>query len=364
MKVAIVHYWLVGMRGGEKVLENICSLYPDADIYTHVYAKKNISNKLNKHKIKTTFINYLPFAKNLYKYYLPLMPLALKLLDLKKYDLIISSESGPSKGFKKKDSAIHVCYCHSPMRYLYDMKDEYLETYNFFVKKIINWYFKFLQKWDMKTAQSIDLVIANSSFVSNRIRKYWHRDAIVIHPTINCDDFYISTKEKEYYLIISELVRYKRIDIAIRAFNKLNKKLYVIGSGPLLNKYKKIAKNNIKFFQNIDDSRKSMYLSNCRALIFPGIEDFGITPIEAMASGRPVIAFKYGGVLDYMKENINAFFFEEQTEQSLINSINNFEIKENIFKPNIIMDSIKDFNHDNFKKEFRLLLADSFQSKL
>ena len=171
-------------------------------------------------------------------------------------------------------------------------------------------------------------------------------------------------KKKEYYLIISELVRYKRIDIAIKAFNKLNKKLYVIGSGPLLNKYKKIANNNIKFFQNIDDSKKSMYLSNCRALIFPGIEDFGITPIEAMASGRPVIAFKSGGVLDYMKENINAFFFEEQTEQSLVNSINNFEIKENIFKPNIIMDSIKDFNHDNFKKEFRLLLTDSFQSKV
>ena len=186
------------MRGGEKVLENICRAYPNADIFTHVYNENNISKTITSHNIRTTFISKLPFSRYLYKYYLLLMPYALKKLDLKKYDLIISCESGPSKGIIKNKNSYHVCYCHTPMRYLYDMRNEYLKKYNFLFKKIINSFFNYLKKWDYMTSQKIDLIISNSEFVSNRIKKYWNRNSIIINPTINLDEFSISKSKKSY----------------------------------------------------------------------------------------------------------------------------------------------------------------------
>ena len=306
------------MRGGEKVLENFCKIYPDAEIYTHVYNPNNISSLINSHSVHTTFINYLPFSNKLYKYYLPLMPLALKFVNLNKFDLIISLESGPSKGFRKNKKALHVCYCHTPMRYLYDMKNLYLKDYSILFRKLIELVIFYLKKWDLSTSRSIDIIIANSNFVSNRIKKYWNRNSEVIHPSINLSDFTLADKKKDYYLILSELVEYKRIDIAINAFNKNKKKLYVIGDGPLMNKYKKISKSNIKFLSSLSNGDRNKHLSNCKALIFPGIEDFGIVPIESMASGTPVIAYKKGGALDYLKEDINGMFFNEQNSKSLI----------------------------------------------
>jgi len=345
------------MRGGERVLENICKAYPHADIFTHVYNKTNISKSINNHNIKTTFINKLPFSKYLYKYYLPLMPYALEKLDLREYDLIISSESGPSKGFIKSKNSYHICYCHSPMRYLYDMRNEYLKKYNFLFKKIVNLIFNYLQKWDYKTSQKIDLIIANSQFVSNRIQKYWNKNSIIINPTINFDEFFISKNKESYYLILSELVDYKRIDIAIDAFNENGKKLYVIGSGSLLKKIKKISKNNISFFNNITDNQKVDYLSNAKALIFPGIEDFGITPLESLASGTPVIALKAGGVLDYLEEGINAIFFNNQTSDSLNRAIIKFE--ENIiqFNSENLRNSVLKFSDESFIHEFKKIVS-------
>jgi len=353
MRVAIVHYWLVKMRGGEKVLENLCKIYPNADIYTDVYDKDKISRIINNHAIKTTFINYLPFSIRLYKFYLPLMPLALKLLNLKKYDLIISSESGPSKGFIKSEKSLHVCYCHSPMRYLYDMNNEYLKNYNFFYKKIINLIFCYMKKWDIGNSKSIDLIIANSNFVANRIKKYWKKDSEVIHPSINMNEFYIENIKEDYYLVLSELNEYKRIDIAIDAFNKLNKPLYVIGDGLLIDKYKNMSNSNIKFLSAIDDTKKSMYLSKSKALIFPGIEDFGIVPLESMASGTPVIAYKKGGVLDYLEDGLNGIFFNEQSSKSLINSIERFEKEKSSFDSNKIRKSVSNFTFDNFSSNFK-----------
>ena len=352
MRVAIVHYWLIKMRGGEKVLENLCKIYPNADIYTHVYNKNKISTIINNHTIKTTFIHYLPFSSKFYKLYLPLMPLALKLLNLKKYDLIISSESGPSKGFIKSSNALHVCYCHSPMRYLYDMKEEYLRNYNFFYKKVINLIFLFMKKWDIDSSKKIDLIIANSNFVANRIKKYWKKDSQVIYPSINIDEFFISNEKKDYYLVLSELNEYKRIDIAIDAFNKLNKPLYIIGDGPLLNKFKNMSNTNITFLSNIDNRQKSIYLSKSKALVFPGIEDFGIVPLESMASGTPVIAYKKGGVLDYLEDGLNGIFFNKQSSKSLINSIKKFEKEKNAFDPNKIRKSVLNFTFDNFSSNF------------
>tara|TARA_S200000501_G_scaffold370390_1_gene411462 strand:- start:3977 stop:5035 length:1059 start_codon:yes stop_codon:yes gene_type:complete len=351
------------MRGGEKVLENICHAYPNADIYTHVYVKKNISRIINNHQIKTTFINKLPFSRYLYKYYLLLMPYALKKLDLKKYDLIISCESGPSKGIMKNKNSYHICYCHSPMRYLYDMKTEYLKKYNFLFKKIINYFFKYMKKWDYQTSQNIDLIISNSEFISSRIKKYWRRNSIILNPTIDHNQFFISKRKKSYYIVLSELVSYKRIDIVIDSFNNNKKELYVIGSGSLLNKYKRISKKNIIFLGNVSDIQKASYLSNAQALIFPGIEDFGITPIESLASGTPVIAFKGGGVLEYLKENKNAIFFNKQTSDSLNRAVVKFEKNKNKFNSDNLRKTILGFSNQSFIDNLKNIINKNFNSE-
>mgnify|MGYP001215611990 CR=1 FL=1 len=352
MKVAIVHHWLIKMGGGEKVVEYLCDLYPEADIYTHVYDQTKISDKINKHNVNTTFIGKLPLSKKYYKHYLPLMPLALKLLNLNEYDLIISSESGPSKGFCKKGNSIHICYCHSPMRYLWDLSNEYNKKFNFLEKIVSKIVFPFLRKWDVKTAKDIDLIIANSNFVSNRIFNCWQQQSKVIHPAINYSEFSISSNVSDYYLVLSRHVPYKKIDIVIEAFNVNSKKVIIIGDGPNLKEMQKISKTeNIKFLGWLDDKTKKKYLSECKALLFPGIEDFGIVPIEAMASGRPVIAYNKGGALDYVVENTNGLFFDKQTPDCLNNKINEFEINYEKFNPALIRDSVKKFDKKYFFKE-------------
>jgi len=353
LKVAIVHHWLVSMGGGENVVEHFCELYPDADIFTNVYNKNKISGKISSHSIKKTFIHYLPFSFKLYKHFLPLMPLALWMLNLKKYDLIISSESGPSKGFRYNPKSIHVCYCHSPMRYLWDLDNSYMKSFNFIEKSIAKIIFPLLRKWDVYSAKNIDLIISNSNFVKNRIFKYWNKKSEVVHPSINVNDFFISNY-KDYYLILSRHVYYKRIDIAIQAFNRLDKKLIIIGNGPETIKLKEIAKsNNIEFVGRVNDSDKKKYLSECKALIFPGIEDFGIVPIETMASGRPVIAFNKGGALDYVEENKNGVFFDSQSSDSLIDAIKNFEINIDNFDSKVIRESIDRFDNKYFNKQIK-----------
>ena len=208
------------MRGGEKVLENICDLYPDADIFTHVYNPICISDKINSHNVYTTFINRLPFVKKYYQYYLPLMPIALKKINLNKYDLIISCESGPSKGINKYN-AKHICYCHTPMRYLWDMHDIYYENYNVIAKLGMKIFIKYLRKWDLESSFNIDRIITNSKFVSNRIAKYWNKESFVVYPGIDTSKCKKDNIDNNYYLIISEIVSYKRIDLAIEAFANL-----------------------------------------------------------------------------------------------------------------------------------------------
>jgi len=354
MKVAIVHHWLIKMGGGEKVVEYLCDLYPKSDIYTHVYDKSKISNKINKHNIKTTFINKLPCSKRYYKHYLPLMPLALKLLNLKEYDLIISSESGPSKGFTKRNNAFHICYCHSPMRYLWDLSNEYNQKFNFLEKIVSKIVFPLLRKWDVKTAKNIDLIIANSNFVSKRISDYWMKKSKVIHPAINYADFSISNNIGDYYLVLSRHVPYKKIDLIVEAFNRNDKKVIIIGEGPDTKKIKKLAKSKkIIFLGWIDDDSKKQYLSKCKALLFPGVEDFGIVPIEAMASGRPVIAYKKGGAMDYIKEDINGLFFNNQSPESLNSKILEFESRYEDFDSKLIRESVKFFDKEYFYKKIK-----------
>jgi len=353
LKVAIIHYWLNGMRGGEKVLENICSLYPDADIYTHILDKDKISDKIKNHNIYTTFINKLPLSSKLYKHYLPLMPFALKRLKLSSYDLIISSESGPSKGIVKNKDAIHICYCHSPMRYIWDMSKVYYKNFNYFEKIGYKSFVKYLQSWDLKSSSNIDLIVANSNFVKERIKRHWNKDSVVVNPTINFKKFN-NLNDKGYYIVISELVPYKRIDLVIKAFNENSKKLIIIGDGPLMEEYKLLSKPNIEFTGYVSDDKKIKFLSESKALVFPGIEDFGIVPLEAMACGKPVIAFNGGGAIEYMENGKNAKLFDQQTSKSIIQAIKEFELESHNYDSKNILKSIHKYSDDNFKENFKI----------
>jgi len=356
MKVAIIHYWLVSMRGGEKVLEALCELFPQADIFTHVYAPQTISETIGRHKVTTTFIQKLPAAEKLYQTYLPLMPLALEKLDLRSYDLIISSESGPSKGVITRPDALHICYCHTPMRYVWDMYHDYFETTGGITRKLMPYLTHYLRMWDYASAARVDHFIANSSFVAQRINKCYRRDAQVIHPPVSTGDFRISDKQDDFYLMVGQLVRYKRADLAVDAFNRNGKRLVIIGDGEQRKDLERMAKSNITVMGKQPFKVIADHYSRCKALIFPGVEDFGIVPVEAMASGRPVIAFKKGGALETVVENKTGLFFDEQTPDSLLDALTRFEKIEQEFDRDEIVRHAKKFDKQVFKDKILELI--------
>lgn len=356
MKVAIVHYWLVNMRGGEKVLEALCELYPDADIYTHVYDSSAISETIKRHRIKTSFIQRLPNAVAWYQNYLPLMPLALRFLNLKQYDLVISAESGPSKGVRLSKNALFICYCHSPMRYVWDLFDEYFRSVGLFKKMMMLICMKPLRIWDRWTSKRVNQFVANSTTVQKRILDCYQRDSVVIHPPVDIDYFQIQEPVSDYYLLFGQLIQYKRPDLAIEAFNQSGRKLVVIGQGGMLEGLKKLAKPNIQFLGRLDDVAIKRYLAHCKALVFPGLEDFGIVPVEVMACGRPAIAFGQGGVLDTVVDGKTGIYFREQTAQSLNEAIDQYEKSLNQFNPQAIREWTYKFSKNQFQNKFEELV--------
>lgn len=354
MKVAIVHYWLVTMRGGEKVLEELCKMFPEADIYTNVYNPAKISNEIKKHKIFTTKVNNFPMAKKLYQKYMPFMPKALMELNLTNYDLIISSESGPAKGICPAPNAFHICYCHTPMRYLWDMYHDYFRKSNpvvkFFMKKMIPG----LRQWDVMSSNLVDHFIANSSFVAKRINRYYNREADVVFPPCNIEKYINNPRNpKDFYLFFGQLVGYKRADLAIEACIKANKKIVVIGDGKSKEAKKYEKTGLVTFTGRVSDEQVAQYLSQAKALLFPGIEDFGIIPVEANSAGCPVLAYRKGGAIDSIKENETGLFFDEQTVESLVDCINQFEKQENNFT-----------NRENYKKHVQQFSNENFVKKI
>jgi glycosyltransferase involved in cell wall biosynthesis len=356
MKVAIVHYWLVGMRGGEKVVEALCEMYPDADVYTHVYDPAAISPTINRHSVRTTFISRLPRATRWYQYYLPLMPLALEQLDLRGYDLVISSESGPAKGFLVSPGTLHVCYCHTPMRYLWDMYHDYLNGANRLTRWAMRPIMHYLRIWDALSAFRVDHFVANSRYVARRISKHYRRDADVVHPPVSVDDFHISEDVDDYYLMVGQLVGYKRPDIAVEAFNRMNRKLVIIGEGELSNRLSSMAGPNVQLMGRQPFEVIRTHYAKCRALIFPGVEDFGIVPVEAMASGRPVIAYRAGGALETVEEGKTGLFFDTQDADALINAVTQYENRAEEFDPMRIRAHAESFHVSHFKREMQSLI--------
>lgn len=324
-RTAIIHYWLVGMRGGERVLERLIRLFPRADIFTHVYDPQAVSELIREREVRTTFIQKLPASRRHYQKYLPLMPLALEQLDLRGYDLILSSESGPAKGVIAPPGALHVCYCHSPMRYLWDHYTEYLRSAGLFSRLAMPLLTHGLREWDYASSARVDRFIANSTFIQQRIEKAYRRPSAVVYPPIDVEAFHTSDEIDGHYLWVGQMTPYKRADLAVEAFNELGLPLLMIGEGQALSDLKRRAGPNIKIVPRVSFEELKRAYARCRALVFTAEEDFGMVPVEAMASGRPVLAFGRGGALDTLVPGVTGLFFEAQTKESLVAAVEAME---------------------------------------
>lgn len=357
MKVAIVHYWFVGMRGGEKVIEALCRLYPQADIFTHVFVPEAVSSIIRERTVRTSFIGRLPRAPRLYQRYLPLMPLALEQLDLRGYDLIISSESGPAKGIIPPPGSTHICYCHSPMRYIWNMFHDYRDRSGPLTRALMPILAHYIRNWDAVSSNRVDHYVANSQTVAARIRRYYRRDAEVIHPPVDVDSFAVlpEAERGDFYLMAGELVGYKRPDLAVEAFNRTGRRLAVIGGGEMLDRLRRIAGPTVAIMGPQPFAVLKDHYARCRALVFPGEEDFGIVPVECMASGRPVIAYGRGGATETVVDGVTGLFFEEQSTEAITAALERFEAAQ--FDPAVIAAHARRFSADVFDRRFRAHVA-------
>lgn len=327
MNVALVHDWLTGMRGGERCLEVLCELYPDAPIYSLLHNTGAMSPLIESKKIFTSFIDTLPGKENKYRSYLPLFPAAMERFDFSPYDLVISTSHAVAKGAIVRNNALHICYCHTPMRYVWELYDEYFGKGKAGVatRAAMSIVRPYLQRWDVSTADRVHHYVANSENVRKRIQRYYRRDATVIFPPVDTDLFTLSTRDDGYYLMVTALVPYKRVDLAIHACNKLGKKLLIVGKGTETERLKSMAASTIEFLGWRSDEELAQLYAGCSALIFPGEEDFGIVPLEAMACGKPVVAYGKGGALETVVEGKTGVFFYEQTAESLLSAIHRAE---------------------------------------
>jgi glycosyltransferase involved in cell wall biosynthesis len=355
--VALVHYWFVSMRGGERVVERLLGLYPQADIFTHVYDPKLVSATIAQAKVTTSFIDRLPGAKRFYQYYLPLMPMALEHLDLTGYDLVISSESGPAKGVITHPTSLHVCYCHSPMRYLWDHYHQYRRAANPLSRLAMPVIYNWLRQWDVSSCARVDRLAANSNFVRQRIAKVWRRDAEVIHPPVDTALFTPSTEIDDYYLWVGAMVPYKRPDLAVDAMNANGLPLLMVGQGSMLKSLKARAKPNIRFVDRLDFNALRRAYARARAFIITAEEDFGIAPVEAMASGRPVVALGRGGVLDTVLPGLTGVFFDRQEPDDLIAAMDEMESFLRHFDPHEAISQAERFAPELFDERITRLVA-------
>lgn len=358
MKVALVHYWLVGMRGGEKVLEVLCDLYPDADIFTLVCDPDAISEKLRRHRITTSFLQKIGGVKH-YKKMLPLMPYALESFDMTGYDLIISVESGPAKGIIPGPNATHICYCASPMRYIWDLYPQYRSTAGPVARAMMSLTAPSLRQWDVSTSHRVDHFIAVSSYVAQRIERYYRRSSHVVFPPVNLPRFTPAAEVGDYYLCAGQITPYKKIEIAVEACSRMNRRLVVIGKGatPAL---RRMAGPTVEFLGPVDDATMAHHFAHCKALLFPGVEDFGIVPLEVMASGRPVIAFAMGGAVETVVDQSTGVLFNDQTADGVIDAIQRFEAMETSFRPEVMQAHARTFDTN----VFRTRLAEHIESLL
>ncbi|MBU0649110.1 glycosyltransferase [Patescibacteria group bacterium] len=352
MKLALIHDFLTQDGGAEKVLKSFQEIWPKAPTYVLFYDREKINPEFLKTDLRTSFIQKMPGGVTKYQWYLPLMPLATEQHDLQDFDLVLSSSTLFAKGALTNPQTLHICYCHTPTRFLWSNMHQYIEdlNYNRLIKKIIPFALKDLRQWDMVSASRVDKFVANSETVKDRIKKYYRRPSDVIYPPVKTNDFYIS-KPENYFLAGGRLVGYKRFDIIVKAFNRLGMPLKIFGQGPMFERLRRQAKPNIEFLGNVTDKEKSELFSKCLAFLNPQVEDFGITAIEAMAAGRPVIAYAAGGALETVVPGKTGEFMDEQSWEELGNKIIQFDPEK--YKPEVIKRHASQFDEARFKSQIK-----------
>jgi glycosyltransferase involved in cell wall biosynthesis len=370
LRIALVHYWFVNRRGGERVLEVLAEMFPQADLFTLVLDGESLSPVLRSRRITTSFLQKVPGASRHYQKLLPLFPLALEQFQLDDYDLVLSSESGPAKGVLTRPHTCHICYCHTPIRYVWDMYHHYRAAApgGTLGRTLYAWVAHYVRQWDYAAAARVDYFAASSQNGAARIRKYYRRDAEVIYPPVDVRSFSFTDTQGDFYLVVSPIVPYKRVDLAIAACNLMKRELVVIGQGEGSAALRKVAGPTITFLGYQTDEVVRDHYRRCRAFLFPGEEDIGLAPIEAQASGRPVIAYGRGGALETVDgffvgepprpETATGIFFGQQSVESLVEAIRVFESVEARFSPLFIRAHAQRFDVSRFKKEMLEFIDD------
>ncbi len=367
MKKALIHDWFSTYAGSEKCIESFTNIWNDFNIYSLVDFLTERERKiiLKDKRVNTSFIQNLPFAKSKFRNYLPLFPFAIEQFDLSSYDLIISSSHSVAKGVLTNSEQLHISYVHTPIRYAWDLYFQYLKEANLekgFKAKIVKYFLHKIRIWDSITANRVDYYIANSNYVAKRIKKIYNREAKVIYPPVDTDKFKLHTKKENFYLTASRLVPYKRVDLIVEAFSKIDKRLVVVGSGEEIEKIKsKAGKNkNIEILGYQKDNILLNLMQRAKAFIFIAKEDFGITPIEALSCGTPVIALNRGGTKETIIDNITGVHFEEQTIEALLEAIERFEIDYDVFEPEVIRKNALRFSKKRFEEEIKSFVEEKY----
>ncbi len=358
-RIAVVHEWLSTNAGSESVTKQIIKLINSVDVFATVEFMSEADRKsiAGNRKINTSFIQSLPLARRHFRYYLPIFPLAVLSHDLKKYDVLVSSSHAFAHGIRKKKNQLHICYCHTPMRYIWDMQDVYLDSHGInsgpigWASKLLTTMFRY---WDSKVSKNVDYYIANSSFTAQRIRKFYGRKAEVIFPPVNVERFQVEEEKEEFYVTVSRLVCYKKVGLVVQAFSKMpNKKLLVIGDGNEKEKIQQLAGDNISFLSHLDFDQFHYYMRKAKAFVFAGKEDFGITLVEAQACGTPLIAYHKGGAAEIVKHGETGLLFKKQSTEAIIDSVEEFESQyEPQFSAWQIRENAERFSTEEFNKRF------------
>lgn len=361
LKIAIVCDWLTVFAGAERVVYEMHQLFPNAVIHTSLYNRKALPAFKNA-VVKESALRYLPFARKLHRLFLPWMPLAFERMDFSDYDLVISSSHSAAKGIITRPETLHVCYCHSPMRYVWDQSHQYQDQFKSFsiLKPLYKPVLHKIRMWDRVAAERVDEFITNSKYIQDRVKKYYKKESTVIHPPVDLYTFSVGKNHGDAYLAVGRLIPYKRFDLIVKAAVKMGFPLQIVGDGPELKRLKKLARGaNVEFLGKISDDDLRVAYQHAKALIFPQQEDFGIVPLEAMACGTPVLAYGRGGALETVKAGVSGLFFEEQTVESLVKAVQKFEKKE--WDAEKVADSVSEFSSARFRSELRHFLEKAWK---
>lgn len=360
MRVAIAHEWLTTLGGSERVVEALLEIYPDAPVYTTFLSSRNLPESVMRWDVRTSFVQQLPFLHRISQSYIPLFPMAFESFDLSGYDLVVSSSSACAKGVLTGPDTLHLCYCHTPLRYAWEpYLDRRFDFENPLLKAGNSLLLHYLRLWDRQAADRVDHFIANSLNVAAKIGKYYRRQAAVINPPVSVERFGVVAARRDYFLVVSRLVSYKRVELAVEAFTRLGLPLKVAGDGPERQRLQRMAGPNVQFLGYVSDGELPGLMAGALALIFPGEEDFGIVPVEAMAAGRPVIGLGRGGLLETVVDGKTGLFFPEPTAASLIDAVSRFSPGD--FPSQAISSHAAKFSKERFQQEILKFVADKMR---